>query len=348
MPAHATGVLFSQATSAHTSSHILLTVLILALIIDRLFGDPQDRYHTTAYMGKMIDFLKSRAPLPAPRSHDSRHFHLLRHSASRTFYGVFIFFAVTLSFSSLAYLILEIIPYPLSPVIGAVILKLQFSWRGLADFTKPIETCLKNGDLPGARTRLASVVGRDVTALDEEHVASAAVETIGENSVDGIISPLFYFAVLGITIDWRLGVTAAVFYRAANTLDSMVGYKNQEYRELGQFSARADDLLNFIPARLASLLIITSSFFLKKDGKNAIRIVWKDRSKTQSPNSGHPIAAVAGAVGIQVEKMDFYRIGEGKNPDPAHINTSLWIVDGAVTLFIVIIFISVLVVMVVR
>jgi adenosylcobinamide-phosphate synthase len=320
MPAHPIGALLPSVATFHISG-IPGMILLLALIIDRLFGDPQDRFHTTAYMGKMIDFLKNLAP---------------RHGDGiRTFYGAFLFFAVTFTFSVAAYLLVDIIPYPISLIIGAVILKLQLSWKGLSDFTTPIENRLENGDLAGARTRLSSVVGRDVTTLDEEHVASATIETIGENSVDGIISPLFYFAVFGIMIDWRLGVTAAVFYRAANTLDSMVGYKNREYRALGTFSARADDLLNLIPARLASILIIISSLILKKDSKNAIKVLIKDRSRTPSPNSGHPISAVAGALGIRLEKIGFYKIGDGKAPDPTHIDASLGIVDCAVVLFIV-------------
>jgi adenosylcobinamide-phosphate synthase len=157
---------------------------------------------------------------------------------------------------------------------------------------------LKDNDLSQARNALSQVVGRDTGNLDEKGVARAAVETVGENFVDGILSPLFY-AFIG-------GAPLALAYKAVSTLDSMVGYKNERYIDFGRVSARLDDLANYIPARLSVLFLSLGSWICGQDGSSAFRLALRDGRKNASPNSGLPEAAMAGALGVRLGGVNFY------------------------------------------
>ena len=162
-----------------------------------------------------------------------------------------------------------------------------------------------------AQRELKALVSRDTSKMDKPHMVSAVIESISENFVDSILSPLLYYLILGIP--------GALAYKSVNTLDSMVGYKNQEFIELGWASAKLDDVLNWIPARLSLIFITTASFF-GGSPKNTIVVCIRDRSLTSSPNSGWPIAATSGALGIQLEKQGEYKIGrEFKLPESKDI-----------------------------
>jgi adenosylcobinamide-phosphate synthase len=165
---------------------------------------------------------------------------------------------------------------------------------------------LERGDVPGARRALALIVGRDTQALDEAEILRAVLETVAENLNDAVVAPLFYFALAG-----PLGMAG---YKAANTLDSMVGYKNDRYREFGWAAARLDDVLNFIPARLSALLIWLAAAVIRLDVPRSVRAVWRDASKQPSPNAGYPEAALAGALGVRLGGLNFY--GGVPSPKP--------------------------------
>ena len=151
---------------------------------------------------------------------------------------------------------------------------------------------LERGDLPAARRAVSMIVGRDTDCLTEEGVAKAAVETVAENSSDGVIAPLFYLAIGGAPL--------GLCYKAVNTLDSMVGYKNDKYLDFGRASAKLDDVWNFVPARLAALVTVLASFLCGLDGKNGWRIFRRDRKKSASPNSAQTESVYAGALGLQL------------------------------------------------
>lgn len=157
---------------------------------------------------------------------------------------------------------------------------------------------LKKGNLPGARQKVSMIVGRDTEHLTEEQIAKAAVETVAENTSDGTVAPLLFMAVGGAPLGF--------FYKAINTLDSMVGYKNDVYLFFGRFSARLDDAANFIPARIAALLMILSSMVLRMDYRGAWRVFRRDRLNHASPNSAQTEAACAGALGIQLAGDAYY------------------------------------------
>lgn len=170
--------------------------------------------------------------------------------------------------------------------------------KGLGDAGMAVYTELRKGDIPAARKAVGMIVGRDTTKLDSPEIVRGTVETVAENIVDAIISPLF-FALLG-------GAPLAMAYRAVNTLDSMVGYKNDKYRDLGWASARLDDVANYIPARITALLLIFSARLLRLDWRSCWRMVRRDARLHPSPNSGYPESAVAGALGIRLGGENVY------------------------------------------
>lgn len=170
--------------------------------------------------------------------------------------------------------------------------------RCLSDAALEVYRALKNGTLEQSREKLSWIVGRDTSQLERPQITRAVVETVAENSVDGVIAPLF-FLMLG-------GAPLAMAYKAINTLDSMVGYKTEKYRAIGFVSAKLDDLANFIPARLSWLLLSIAAFCLRANSRQALRIGWRDRYQHSSPNCAWPEATVAGALGIRLGGPNLY------------------------------------------
>ena len=186
----------------------------------------------------------------------------------------------------------------LSYGVQALLLSFTISPRSLAAAGKEIQQYLWADDLAEARKKVGWIVGRDTQSLDASEVTRATVETIAENIVDGIIAPFFFF-FLG-------GVPLAVAYRAANTMDSMLGYKNDKYLYFWRAAARLDDVLNYIPARITGILLVLAAGILRLDMKNAWRIMRRDAAQHPSPNGGFPEAATAGALGIRLGGMNSY------------------------------------------
>ena len=190
-------------------------------------------------------------------------------------------FWLRLSFGSIPYII-----------AGAILFKATFAITGMGQYTKPIALALKRNDLTGARKWLPYIVRRDPNSLSERQIISAAVESVAESTTDGITAPFFYFAIFG--------VPGAFAYRVINTLDSMVGYKNIEYKNIGWFSAKMDTISNYLPARLTAYLMVAAAFLLGEDCRESWRILQRDKHKTASPNAGYTISAMAGALNIQL------------------------------------------------
>ena len=183
-------------------------------------------------------------------------------------------------------------------IIEGILLYFCISSKGLKVEGLKVIKVLESGDIEGARKQLSYIVGRDTEALDEEGIIRAVIETVAENTSDGIIAPLL-FGALG-------GAPLAMTYKAVNTCDSMFGYKNDKYIDFGLVSAKMDDLFNYIPARLTGYLVIFAAFILGLDYKNSYRIYKRDRYNHTSPNSAHPESAVAGALGIRLGGANYY------------------------------------------
>ena len=185
------------------------------------------------------------------------------------------------------------------------ILKLSFSIRLLAEIGLRVGDCARAGDWKDTRFWAQQLVRRDVYSLGEEHVLSAAVESLAESLVDGIVSPLFYYPLLG--------VIGPYLQRIVNTLDGAIGFRSSEFERVGWFSAKLDTIMNYLPARLSALYIIFSSLLLGHDWRGAWRIWRRDHDGTESLNAGHPMSAMAGALGVKLEKMGHYVLGDPIN-----------------------------------
>lgn len=186
----------------------------------------------------------------------------------------------------------------MSMLFNALLLSFTISPRSLAEAGREIHGYLIQGDMENARYKVGWIVGRDTENLSEGEVTRATVETVAENTVDGIISPLFFFLIGGVPL--------AFLYRAANTMDSMVGYKNDRYLYFGRVAARLDDVLNYIPARITGCIFVLSAVLLRLDYGNAWRMLRRDASKHPSPNGGWAEAAVAGALQIRLGGYNSY------------------------------------------
>jgi adenosylcobinamide-phosphate synthase len=178
-----------------------------------------------------------------------------------------------------------------------------FALRMLVASGRTVRVALERGDLPAAREALGSLVSRERGDLDAPLVAAAAVESLAENLSDSVVAPLLFYALFGLP--------GAAIYRLVNTFDAMIGYHGQ-YEHLGKAAARLDDALNFLPARLTACLIITFAPLFGGDARAAWRIWRRDARRTSSPNAGHPMAAAAGALGVQLEKVGHYTLGDAR------------------------------------
>lgn len=265
-------------------------VFLCASITDLIAGDPRWLPHPVCWIGKLITFTE-------------RLFYPKHRSETREFVaGCIVCCIVTAVSASAAWLILHIshmISSGFFFLIQVIIGFYCLSASSLIDAAREVRKHLDSNDLPEARNALSMIVGRDTATLDESGIVCATVETVAENITDGIISPLIYFA-LG-------GPVAATFFKAVSTMDSMIGYKNERYHRFGTCAARMDDLLNYIPARITSYILIPVAAFLTGyNWKKAILITKRDRLKHESPNSAHGEAAMAGALGIRVGGGAFY------------------------------------------
>ena len=292
----------------------------LAYLLDLIFGDPRWLPHPVRSMGKLTDYLEKK----------------LRGSiSSQILSGVVLATAVV----GLAYLgsffairLATQINRWAGFTLSTLLIFTALSTRSLGREARSVYHSLKSGNIKDARKKLSLIVGRDTQALNEDEIIRATVETVAENSVDGIISPLFYAAFGGAPL--------ALAYKAINTLDSMVGYKNERYLYFGWFSAKLDDVANYIPARLSILLIPLASLILRKRTLNSLCTILRDGKKSPSPNAGIPEAGFAGALGIQLGGVNYYQgkrifkpiLGiEVKQRDEEHIIEAIhlmWVVSG--------------------
>jgi adenosylcobinamide-phosphate synthase len=269
----------------------LALAVSIAYIIDLLVGDPPRLPHPVVYIGRLISALEG--PL-RPRSAGS--------PAASLWAGAFLAAVVVGASYLLTFLLLRL-AFMIHPWLGAAteiwLISTALAARGLSGAARNVLRPLREGDLPGARLMVGRIVGRDTSAMDMTGVTRATVETVAENIVDGVVAPMFY-ALIG-------GAPLAMAYKAVNTLDSMVGYRDDRYLYFGRFSARLDDLANFLPARITGLLLLAAAWLTGRSAATALRTVLRDAGRHPSPNSGIPESAVAGALGVQLGGLNIYR-----------------------------------------
>lgn len=260
-------------------------VILAAFLLDALLGDPVWLYHPVRLMGKMITLLEVE---------------LRKHFAPRSA-GVFMVFVMVLFWFALPAGVLYAcydLSWPAGVILESILCYQMIAARDLCVESHRVYKALETGDIELARKNVSMIVGRDTQPLSKEGIIRATVETIAENTSDGVIAPFFYM-LLG-------GGPLAMCYKAVNTMDSMVGYHNEKYEEFGFGAAKLDDIVNFIPARLSAILMLGAAVLLGYDGKNAFRIFRRDRRKHKSPNSAQTEAVCAGALGVRLAGDAWY------------------------------------------
>jgi adenosylcobinamide-phosphate synthase len=263
------------------------TLLLSAFLLDLAAGDPRWLPHPVVLMGKLISRGESL---------------LWTGKAWRDFVSGMILSLALIALAvgatwALLYS-LTFLPPLIAFVLCAGLASTTLATRGLLDAVIRIETPLRSGNLVKAREKLAHIVARDTSALNEDKVLRASLESLAENTSDGIVAPLFYLFLGGIPL--------AMAYKAVNTLDSMVGYRTERYFYFGKFAARLDDVANFIPARLTALLMVIATFLVRLNAGLALRVLRRDHANHLSPNAGYPEAALAGALGIRLGGPSVY------------------------------------------
>lgn len=258
----------------------------IGLVLDFIIGDPNNPFHPVRIIGSLGIKLENIT---------RRVFKNLKISGFVTWLGVIL---ITFLVNSLIVRLTFSISNIFGIIIEGILLYFCISSKGLKVEGLKVIKVLESGDIEGARKQLSYIVGRDTKVLDEEGIIRAVIETVAENTSDGIIAPLL-FGALG-------GAPLAMTYKAVNTCDSMFGYKNDKYIDFGFVPAKMDDLFNYIPARITGYLVIFAAFILGLDYKNSYRIYKRDRYNHTSPNSAHPESAVAGALGIRLGGANYY------------------------------------------
>jgi adenosylcobinamide-phosphate synthase len=283
------------------SEAVLLALALLAAVaVDLLVGEPPRALHPVVWMGRTLRLLRRAAPPEGRR-------------LAQLAWGAVAALAVPLLFGGAAGLV------PLRPTLAflvfVLLLKSSFALSALGRAARDVARSLERGDLAGARHGLRHLCSRDPARLDGRRVASAAVESLAENASDSVVAPLLYYALFGLP--------GALAYRACNTLDALIGYHGAtEY--LGKPAARLDDLLNLVPARLTAALLLAGGALTGADWRAGWRIWRRDARATESPNAGRPMATMAGLLGVQLEKVDGYRLGDARRPVDAACIHAAW------------------------
>ncbi len=278
-------------------------MLLAALAWDLALGEPPAVAHPVVWIGRLIGLLE-RAPVVGAR-------------AQLVYGGAIVVFGLLVALGPVWLLLAYL--HSAAPVlyfaVGTFLLKSTFSPRGLFRAARAVRRRLTAGDLPGARWELRALVSRDTSRLEGPLLAAAAVESVAENSSDSLVAPLLYFTLFG--------VPGALAYRVLNTFDSMIGYHGR-YEYLGKAAARLDDLTNLLPARLTAMLLIIASALGGAGAAPAWRGALRYAGATESPNAGWPMSAMAGALGVTLEKVGHYRLGDGPRlPDATSIERAI-------------------------
>jgi len=309
--------------------------VILAFIIDAVIGDVPNSIHPLRWMGNILDGLDRR---------------ITRNGRKGTIFKGFLSYALVLfMFVFVTFTILMLVRTQLAGVhemnlgilgttdlgeilwmiLCAFIFKLTFAVFSFRRHCKPIQRDLERGDTEAAAAKTQMIVSRKTKGMDAEHIASSCTETISENYADSVCSPTFYFGLFGMFGAWM--------FRCGNLMDAMWGYLNDKYRDLGYFPAKFDDLLGYITARISIVFIALASVFVGGSPRKAISCAKAEHGKTPSPNSGWPMTAAAGALGISMEKAGEYVMGDGELPSVKDVSRCYVMVEIAALLFIVLV-----------
>jgi len=294
-------------------------IIVLALTIDGIIGEVPNAIHPLRWMGNILYFLDR---------------HIKRGNPTMTkIKGFLSYLLVLIIFGGIAFIILALVRHFLGEIVWiivtAIIFKVVFAVFSFRRHCKPIQKDLMNGDTEAAAAKVQMIVSRNTKGMDAEHIASSCTETISENYVDSVVSPVTYFGLLGM-----LG---GIMFRCANLMDAMWGYRNEKYGDLGFFPAKFDDVLGYITSRISPVFIALGAFLMRMDWKAAVPAAIEEHTKTPSPNSGWPMTAFAGALGISMEKKGVYVMGKGDLPTVEDISRCYKLLELSSILYILIV-----------
>ncbi|MCL4479894.1 MAG: cobalamin biosynthesis protein [Candidatus Thermoplasmatota archaeon] len=288
-------------------------IFFISILLDQLFGEPGNRHHPVAFIGKAIEKTD-----PIFRRFKNEKFcgSLMVLSVTAAFVVLILFIQIISTFSIFLYM-----------AVSAVILKFSFSLRSMKDHVIPAIESIEKGNVSEARKKISMVVRRDTSILNPDLLCSALIETIGEGFVDGVAGPIFYYPFLG--------VAGAFIQRIINTFDSMIGYKDRRNLRFGWFAAKSDTVLNFVPARMGAFFIWLAGRI--KGHKTHLSLIFPEASKTESRNGGWPMGAMAVSLGVKLEKNGHYVLGNAsRQPEAKDVREALSIYMMAFWLYTII------------
>ena len=295
-------------------------IIGLAILLDFKFGDPKNKYHPTSWIGTLIAKLTPIAKNEHPIIEKFGGICIVTITSGLV---VLLLFALNIGITLIT---IDYVSLVVSVIVGGLLLKTTIAIHGMEKHAKSVLESLDEENLDMARNHLSMIVKRNTQNLDKNHVLSGVLESISENTVDGITGPLFYYALFGLP--------GAFVYRVINTADSMIGYKTDIFKNIGWFAATCDSVLNYIPSRLTGLVMIISAAILHNNWKESYKIMIRDGKKTESPNAGYPMAALAGALETKFEKIDHYKLGDGETVlTKEHVHSAISIMKLTSVLF---------------
>jgi adenosylcobinamide-phosphate synthase len=306
-----------------------ILIVFFALVLDFTVGDPRNKFHPTSWIGSLIAKLTPHAKnLSENFEKLGGIFIILISSVIVVSLLIFLNIGIKLITVNNLYILISVI-------VGGILLKTTIAIKGMEKHALAVVTAIEQDNISSARDNLSMIVKRNTKNLDKNHVFSGVLESISENTVDGIIGPLFFFAFFGLP--------GAFVYRVINTADSMIGYKTDIFKNVGWFGANCDKILNYIPSRLTGFTMILSAMILGHNWKKSYEIMMRDGRNTTSPNAGYPMAAIAGALEAKFEKIDHYSLGDGNiSFTKEHVKSAISIMKVTSILFYIIVVVPII------
>jgi adenosylcobinamide-phosphate synthase len=283
----------------------MLVAFAGGICVDIVLGDPRNKFHPVAWIGHVIQYF---VPKLKQNNSDTNSKNNINHTGNRKerlrsiIFSVLLIVSFGIAIHICAIAIVHTLGYIAFIFLCALTLKMSIAIKGMEKHAAAVICAVENGDLTNARFNLSMIVKRDTTNLDERHIISGTIESISENIVDGITSPLFYYSFLG--------PAGAFSFRIINTLDSMLGYKDKYHKDIGWMPALLDTVANYVPSRVTAVIMVIAARIVHADWKKSMQIMRRDHGKTSSRNAGYAMAAMAGALRVSLEKIDHYSLGD--------------------------------------
>lgn len=285
----------------------MLLGIVGGICLDMMLGDPSNKFHPVAWLGHLIGHFVPKLKQNNLNIDSDDHNNNARSCNRKERWRSIIFslllilsFGIGIHFCTMA--IVDALGYIALIIFCAITLKMSIAIKGMEKHAAAVMCALERGDLTNARFSLSLIVKRDTTDLDEQHIISGTIESISENIVDGVTSPLFYYSFIG--------PAGAFSFRIINTLDSMLGYTDKYHKDIGWMPALLDTVANYVPSRITALTMVIAARIVQADWKKSIQILRRDHSKTSSRNAGYTMAAMAGALQVNLEKIGHYSLGD--------------------------------------